>query len=190
MTMAGKGLAGQRFSHAPHPIHLPESIAGTPSTRDIAFTGQCRSQAVHRTLSFAAMQRSLCQMARPICVRSRVSSESATIAPAGHAAAQRVHAGRQYPYSKPISGTGKRPSPADGRNTFSGHAVTQSWHPMHLARNTLSPPAPAGTIGVDRSGTPGLLTDARPGSAHAPIAAIATPPPRNPLLVIASTPPT
>ena len=156
MTIAGRGLAGQRFSQAPHPMHLPKSMTGFPSARTIAFTGQCRSQAVHKTLPFTATQRSLCHVAQPILVRSLSVSGTTAMAPAGHASAQCVQAGRQYPRSKPISGTGKRTSPPDGLNTFSGHAATQSWHPMHFARNALSPPAPAGTTGVERSGTPGF----------------------------------
>ena len=86
MVMAGRGLAGQRFSQAPHPMHLAESRTGTPSTRAIALVGQCRSQAVQRIFSLAATQRSLCHEARPIGVRSFSSSESLTIAPAGHTA--------------------------------------------------------------------------------------------------------
>ena len=94
-VIPGIGRDGQRFSHAPQPMHFTASTTGTPFTSMIAFTGQCRSQTVQVIPSFAARQRPLCHTACPTCVWSFSSRERGTIAPAGHTSPQREQSGRQ-----------------------------------------------------------------------------------------------
>ena len=178
------GRDGQRFSHAPQPMHFTASTTGTPFTSTMAFTGQCRSHVVQVTPFRDATHLSLCHIARPTWVCSFSSRETLTIAPAGQTSAQREHAGRQYPCSNPISGNRKRFGSREGRNTFSGHTFTHSWQATHFRRNAASPAAPAGRTGVFLSGTPGFETGAKPPSTSLPAATAAAPDSRKPLRVI------
>ena len=125
-VIAGIGRDGQRFSHAPQPTHLTASTTGIPFTSTIAFTGQWRSHAVHTMPFWAAMHRSLCQIARPICVRSFSPRGTGDSAPAGQSFEHREQRGWQYPCSNPISGSIKRLGSLDGRRTFDGHDFTHN----------------------------------------------------------------
>ena len=113
--IAVNGLAGQRFSQAPQPMHLSVFITGMrisglslPSSRPprylcrprkgticIAPVGQCRAQLPHFTPSVRGMQFSLTQTACPIRIDDFSSAETGRMAPAGQNSDHFVHSGLQ-----------------------------------------------------------------------------------------------
>ena len=70
------------------------------------------------------------------------------MAPAGHTIEHSLHSVEQNPRSKTISGCIRLVSESDGFNTFSGHALTQSWHAVQWSVKFFTLRAPAGTTGV------------------------------------------
>ena len=102
--MALNGRAGQRFSHAPQPMHrsaLTAGIfgeAGSPGTDGIiciAPVGQCRAQLPHSTPSVSGTQLAFTHTACPIWVADLSGTVIGFIAPVGQTSEQRVHSGRQ-----------------------------------------------------------------------------------------------
>ena len=182
--MALKGRAGQRFSHAPQPIHLSVlttaifgefSSAASFATICMAPEGQCRAQLPHSTPSVRGMQFFLTHTAGPILVEDFCSAVIGRMALVGHTSAQRVHSGRQYPRSYDISGCMNRESSVEGRSTPLGHADTHSWHEVQCCEKCCALKAPAGSIGVVRLGTALSSTTANPPSTFFFCASTVTP---------------
>ena len=134
--MAVRGLAGQRFSHAPHPMHLSSFTVGIISdfgssgfffTILIAPAGQWRAQLPHFTSSVFTTQASRLTTAWPIWIDDFSSLVIGLMAPAGQMSEHLVHSGRQYPLSYDISGIMRVMSDVEGLSTWLGHTLTQSW---------------------------------------------------------------
>ena len=108
ICMAAAGLAGQRFSHAPHPMHFSSLSAGIRGeslssgyflTILIAPVGQCLAQFPHFTLSVLTTHASGSITACPICMDDFSSIVTGSMAPAGQTSEHLVHSGLQYPFS-------------------------------------------------------------------------------------------
>ena len=171
--MAVKGLAGHRFSHAPHPMHLSSltvgirrefSSSGFFLTIRIAFAGQCLAQLPQLTPSLFTTQLSRLTTAWPICIDVFSSTVTGLMAPAGQTCEQFVHSGRQYPLSKDISGCMKFSRDVDGLRTLLGQLLTHSWHAVQCCEKFLRLIDPAGTSLVDLSGLLACSISARPPS--------------------------
>ena len=124
--MAENGRAGQRFSQAPHPMHLVSFTAGTKGvfsssssmgTISIAPTGQCLSQFPHSTPSVTATQFFFIHTACPICVDDFKSKLMGFMAPVGQTVEHLLHSGLQYPLSYDITGCISVTNPPEGRST-------------------------------------------------------------------------
>ena len=139
--IALNGLAGHRFSQAPHPIHsssftigtilmLPSGCLNPPlfSTILMAPDGQCLAQLPQLTPSVFTTQLSRFTTACPIWIDDFSSLVIGRIAPAGQMSEHLVHSGRQYPLSYDISGCISVRSDVEGLRTWFGHTLTQSWH--------------------------------------------------------------
>ena len=124
--MALNGLAGHRFSHAPHPMQrsglttgiLRDSRSpGTECTICMAPDGQCLAQFPHETPSVFTTQFSYITTACPICIEDFSACVIGLIGPDGHTSEHFVHSGLHQPLSKDISGCMKVSREEDGLNT-------------------------------------------------------------------------
>jgi hypothetical protein len=102
--MAVNGLAGQRFSQAPHPMHFSSFTVGIMSeslssgfflTNLMAPAGQWRAQFPHFTPSVFTTQCFRFTTAWPIWIDDFSSLVIGLIAPAGHTCEHLLHSGRQ-----------------------------------------------------------------------------------------------
>lgn len=134
--IAVSGRAGQRFSHAPHPMHLSSFTVGILReflssgflcTILMAPAGQCLAQLPQLTSSVFTTHRLRSTTACPICTDDFSSRFMAIMAPAGQTSEHFVHSGLQYPLSYDISGCMRVASDAEGLRTLLGHALTHSW---------------------------------------------------------------
>ena len=134
--MALKGRDGQRFSHAPQPMHFStfttgifgESVfSGSEATICMAPVGQWRAQLPHSIPSVKGTQFSLIHTACPIWIADFSARLVRWIAPAGQTSEHLVHSGRQYPRSYDISGWINVIRMSEGRNTWLGQTDTHNW---------------------------------------------------------------
>jgi len=93
----------------------------------IAPAGQWRAQLPHFTSSVFTTQASRLMTAWPIWIDDFSSLVIGLMAPAGQMSEHLVHSGRQYPLSYDISGIMRVMSDVEGRRTWLGHTLTQSW---------------------------------------------------------------
>ena len=152
--MALKGRAGQRFSHAPHPMQRSMLMAGMRGERlfpsseltiCIAPVGQWRAQFPQFTPSVMETQFFMINTAWPTWVEDFCSRVIGRMAPVGHTSEHFVHSGRQYPRSYDISGCISRSSLVEGESTPFGHADTHNWQAVQCWSKLRALNEPGGT---------------------------------------------
>ena len=184
------GFEGQRFSHAPQPMHFSSLTTGmrrtlsrgisllsasshrrpsrcTPAwsgTICMAPAGHLRAQSPHGLPSLTGTQRLRVHTACPTCMAVRSSTVTGCMADVGHTSEHRVHSGRQYPRSKLTSGCMKWSRLLLGRSTSLGHALMQSWHAVQCVRRFRMESEPGGVMGFSRCGFSFLMMSASPPS--------------------------
>ena len=124
-VFAGAAADADFFGHNGHAVPAFGSL-----TIRTAPTGQAWAHFPQWDAPLADRQASRFMEAVPTwyCVFS--SRPIFAMAPAGQSSLQRVHSGRQKPFSKDISGCIRRSGSEEGRSTLLGHSATQSWQPV------------------------------------------------------------
>ena len=181
-TMALTGRTGQRFSQAPQPMQRSASTTGpyfgcsppSKGTMLMAPAGQWRAQLPQCLPSFIR-QFSRMTLAVPIFVLLFSARSRSRMASVGHTSEQRLHSGRQYPCSYPISGCMKWFNSVDGLNTPFGHCAMHSSHAVQCWWRCCALSAPGGSRRFLRVGTTLSSMTARPPSTFFSACAIAAP---------------